>query len=122
MTPDTPGLTEGKSGASEPEFIAGPHLPTLGASEPEFIAGPQPPTLGTSELKFIAGPQPPILGAMNSGSDLVVLHPGGLRTPGAPDEVTGLPWLVTWGRVYLFVLGVFILYVISMITLSRMFA
>lgn len=39
-----------------------------------------------------------------------------------PDDATGLPWLRTWGRVYLFVLVVFIAYVLAMLALSRVFA
>jgi hypothetical protein len=48
------------------------------------------------------------------------------ETSGMPetdgDEVTGLPALRTWPRVYLFVLVVFIVYVVLLTALTRGFA
>jgi hypothetical protein len=38
------------------------------------------------------------------------------------DEITGLPMLPTWRRVYWFVLIVFITYVMLLFVLSRVFA
>lgn len=38
------------------------------------------------------------------------------------DEGTGLPWLRTWRGVYLFVLGTFILWVVLLNLLTRMFS
>lgn len=46
--------------------------------------------------------------------------PGG--TPEPPDDVTGLPGLRTWASVYLLVGVVFVVYVILLTTLSRVFA
>jgi hypothetical protein len=42
-------------------------------------------------------------------------------TPAA-DAVTGLPWLRTWRRVYLFVLGSFALWVALLLIFGRLFA
>jgi hypothetical protein len=41
--------------------------------------------------------------------------------PGA-DESTGLPGLPTWRRVYLFVFGCFVLWVVLLVVFSRVFA
>jgi hypothetical protein len=41
---------------------------------------------------------------------------------GPADEATGLPGLPTWRRVYLLVLGVFVLYVVLLAALSKVFA
>jgi len=38
------------------------------------------------------------------------------------DDVTGLPGLTSWPKVYLFVLGVFIVWVALLTTLSMMFS
>lgn len=38
------------------------------------------------------------------------------------DEITGLPGLPTWGRVYGFVVVVFIIYVVLLTALSREFS
>jgi hypothetical protein len=46
----------------------------------------------------------------------------GALPEGPEDDVTGLPVLRTWGRVYLFVILVFIIYVALLTTLSKMFA
>lgn len=46
-----------------------------------------------------------------------------LEADNAPaDEVTGLPGLPTWRRVYWFVVVVFIVYVVLLTGLSRVFA
>lgn len=37
-------------------------------------------------------------------------------------ETTGLPWFRTWNRVYLFVLGCFVLYVLLLTALSMAFS
>jgi hypothetical protein len=37
------------------------------------------------------------------------------------DETTGLPGLPTWRSVYLLVLGVFVVYVVLMVALSKVF-
>jgi hypothetical protein len=41
--------------------------------------------------------------------------------PGA-NESTGLPGLPTWRRVYLFVFGCFVLWVVLLVVFSRVFA
>jgi hypothetical protein len=46
-------------------------------------------------------------------------HPGG---PAVADDATGLPWLRTWRRVYLFVLGCFVLWVLLLVIFGRLFA
>ena len=40
----------------------------------------------------------------------------------ASDESTGLPGLHTWRRVYLFVFGCFVLWVVLLAVFSRIFA
>ncbi len=40
----------------------------------------------------------------------------------AEDDITGLPLLPTWHRVYWFVFGVFITYVVLLMILARAFA
>jgi hypothetical protein len=40
----------------------------------------------------------------------------------ASDESTGLPGLQTWRRVYLFVFGCFVLWVVLLAVFSRVFA
>jgi hypothetical protein len=41
---------------------------------------------------------------------------------GAPNAATGLPRLSTWRSVYLLVVVLFILYVVLMVALSKVFA
>ena len=50
-------------------------------------------------------------------------HPSDTNTPltQTEDEITGLPILPTWPRVYWFVLVVFIAYVVLLVALSRAF-
>lgn len=43
-------------------------------------------------------------------------------TQRAADESTGLPGLHTWRRVYLFVFGCFVLWVVLLVVFSRVFA
>jgi hypothetical protein len=38
------------------------------------------------------------------------------------DDATGLPGLSTWGGVYLFVFGVFVLWVVLLTSLSMIFS
>jgi hypothetical protein len=42
--------------------------------------------------------------------------------PSSEDEGTGLPFFSTWRAVYVFVFAVFILYVVLLTALSRMFS
>jgi hypothetical protein len=42
--------------------------------------------------------------------------------PAPDDETTGLPGLRTWGRVYLFVLVIFVAWVAFLAVLTRAFA
>jgi hypothetical protein len=44
------------------------------------------------------------------------------RRQPAADESTGLPGLHTWRRVYLFVFGCFVLWVVLLAVFSRVFA
>jgi len=50
-------------------------------------------------------------------------HPSDASTPltNTEDEITGLPALPTWSRVYWFVLVVFVIYVVLLSALSRVF-
>jgi hypothetical protein len=40
----------------------------------------------------------------------------------ADDATTGLPVLRSWGRVYLFVIGTFVVWVVLLAVLTRMFS
>ena len=44
------------------------------------------------------------------------------RVSGQQDETPGLPWLQSWGGVYLFVLGTFIFWVVLLHLLTRKFS
>jgi hypothetical protein len=44
------------------------------------------------------------------------------RTSTDPDEETDVPGLATWPRVYAFVIGVFLLWVLLLTALMRMFS
>ncbi len=39
-----------------------------------------------------------------------------------PEDATGLPWLRTWPRVYLFVMGGFVTWVVLLVVLERVFS
>lgn len=41
---------------------------------------------------------------------------------GPDDDATGLPLLPTWSKIYLLVLAAFIVYVVLMVALARVFA
>jgi hypothetical protein len=51
-------------------------------------------------------------------------HSSNIDTPVTPaeDEITGLPTLPTWRSVYWFVVVVFVVYVVLLTALSRIFA
>ena len=48
--------------------------------------------------------------------------PSGESTAGESDGATGLPWPQTWGGVYVFILGCFILFVILLAVLTRAYS
>jgi len=51
------------------------------------------------------------------------MNPGNKSLDGiCDDDVTGLPGLTSWPKVYLFVLGVFVLWVAFLTTFSMMFS
>jgi hypothetical protein len=39
-----------------------------------------------------------------------------------PDASTGLPWPCTWPGVYLFVMGCFVMWVVLLVVLERVFS
>jgi hypothetical protein len=49
-------------------------------------------------------------------------HPDENGAEEQPDDATGLPWPRTWRGVYLLVLGCFVMWVVLLVALERVFS
>ena len=61
-------------------------------------------------------------GGLRTPSDRMPENASGGRVPPLDDAVTGLPGLRTWPAVYVFVLGVFVLWVGLLTVLTEMYS
>jgi hypothetical protein len=60
---------------------------------------------------------------MKTSDDTAGAHDGPPgRAADTDDETTGLPWLRSWLRVYLFVIGCFVTWVALLLALSLVFS